>query len=96
MVVILVTPLIWSLRLSIKQANKAEMMEQEYLHLSYIEKRVYFYFGKDDDEHSKQIKYEYIKATLTISPADKLLNINKKSGDRLSILPASNIVIKDT
>lgn len=96
MIIMLVTPIVWSLRFSIKQADKAEMMEQEYLHLSYVEKRILFYFGKDDDDLSKQIKYDYINATLTNSPADKLLNINKKSGERLSILPASNIVNKDT
>ena len=96
LVAILVAPMVWFLRLMVKQANKAEIMEQEYLHLSYVEKRIFFYFGKDENnEHSKQLKFEYIKETLSNSPANKLVSFGKENTDRLSVLPVTNLINRD-
>jgi len=72
------------------------MMEQEYLHLSYVEKRIFFYFGKEEkNEHSKQLKFEYIKETMTNSPANKLLSFSKENPDRLSVLPSTTLINRD-
>jgi len=98
LVAILVAPMVWSLRLMVKQANKAEIeiMEQEYLYLSYVEKRIFFNFGKDENnEHSKQLKFEYIKETLSNSPANKLVSYGKENTDRLSVLPVTNLINRD-
>ena len=93
MIAILKSPIIWSIRISIRQAEISELMTLEFTHLSYVEKRMLFYFGSDDDNFSKQLKYDYVKSTMTMSPSSKLLAVKKQKNDG-NLFPSFNKLLK--
>lgn len=93
MIAILTSPIIWSIRISIRQAEISELMTLEFTHLSYVEKRMLFYFGNDDDNFSKQLKYDYVKSTMTMSPSSKLLAVKKQKNDG-NLFPSFNKLLK--
>ena len=78
-IIIITSPLVWAIRLLIAAANKAELMRAEYRHLALVEKRMFIYFAKDNTDEGKQIRADYIKATMTNSPSDKLVALQNKA-----------------
>ena len=92
-IIIITSPFVWLIRLLLTEANKKELMAVEYRHLALVEKRMFFYFAKDDTNEGKKIRADYIKATMTNSPADKLLAFQSKTSVP-SPNPAQNIVEK--
>ena len=78
-IIIITSPLVWLIRLLITAANKAELMQAEYSTLAYVEKRIFFYFAKDDTDKGKEVRSDYIKSAMTNSPADKLLAFQSKT-----------------
>ena len=91
LIIIITSPLVWTIRLLIAAANKAELMRAEYRHLALVERRMFVYFAKDDTDEGKQIRADYIKATMTNSPADKLVALQNKAGAP-SPSPVQNII----
>ena len=91
LIIIITSPLVWTIRLLIAAANKAELMRAEYRHLALVEKQMFVYFAKDDTDEGKQIRADYIKATMTNSPADKLVALQNKAGAP-SPSPVQNII----
>ena len=89
MIVIITSSRVWKIRLLIAAANKAELMQAEYEHLFLVERRMLVYFAKHDTHEGKQIRIDCIKATMTNSPADKLLAFQNKAN-----VPSKNIVEK--
>ena len=85
-IIIITSPLVWLIRLLITAANKAELMQAEYSTLAYVEKRIFFYFAKDDTDKGKEVRADYIKSAMTNSPADKLLAFQSKTS---AISPSS-------
>ena len=79
LIIIITSPLVWTTRLLIAAANKAELMRAEYRHLALVERRMFVYFAEDDTDEGKQIRADYIKATMTNSPADKLVALQNKA-----------------
>ena len=79
LMIIITSPLVWTIRLLIAAANKAELMRAEYRHLALVERRMFVYFAEDDTDEGKQIRADYIKATMTNSPADKLVALQNKA-----------------
>ena len=78
-IIIITSPLVWAIRLLIAAANKAELMRAEYRHLALVERRMFIYFAKDNTDEGKQIRADYIKATMTNSPSDKLVALQNKA-----------------
>ena len=92
-IIIITSPFVWLIRLLLTEANKKELMAVEYRHLALVEKRMFFYFAKDDTNEGQKIRADYIKATMTNSPADKLLAFQSKTSVP-SPNPAQNVVEK--
>ena len=76
---LMTSPLVWAIRLLLAEANSAKIMQAEYRHLALVERRMFVYFAKDDTDEGKQIRADYIKATMTNSPADKLVALQNKA-----------------
>ena len=89
MTVLIISPLMWLIRLLLTAANKAELMQAEYEHLFLVERRLLVYFPKDDSNDSRRIRADCIKTTVDNSPADKLLAFQNKAN-----VPSKNIVEK--
>ena len=91
--IIITSPLVWAIRLLLTEANKAELMKAEYEHLFIVERRIFVYFAKDDTNEGKKIRADYIKTTMTNSPADKLLTLQNKTSVP-SPNPVQNVIEK--
>ena len=91
LIIIIISPLVWTIRLRTAEANSAKVMHAEYIHLALVEKRMFFYFAKDDTDEGKKIRADYIKTTMTNSPSDKLVALQSKTSAP-SPNPAQNIV----
>ena len=91
LIIIIISPLVWTIRLRTAEANSAKIMHAEYMHLALVEKRMFFYFAKDDTDEGKKIRADYIKTTMTNSPSDKLVALQSKTSAP-SPNPAQNIV----
>ena len=87
MIVIITAPLVWTIRLRIVEANSAKIMQAEYRHLAYVEGRMLFYFPNQDADASSEIRSDYIKTTMTNSPADKLVALQNKAS-----APTQNVI----
>ena len=93
MIIIITSPRVWKIRQLIADANKAELMRAEYEHLFIVERQMIVYFPNQDTAEDKEIRANYIKTTMTNSPADKLLAFQNKANVP-SPNPAQNIVEK--
>ena len=91
MIIIITSPRVWKIRQLIADANKAELMRAEYEHLFIVERQMIVYFPNQDTAEDKEIRADYIKTTMTNSPADKLLAFQNKASAP-SPNPAQNIV----
>ena len=91
LVVLITSPLVWAIRLLLVAANKAELMRTEYEHLFIVERRMFVYFPSQDTDKDKEIRGDYIKTTMTNSPADKLLAFQSKTSAP-SPNPAQNVI----
>ena len=90
-IILIISPLVWLIRLLLAEANSAKIMQAEYRHFAHVEKKMFFYFAKDDTDEGKKIRADYIKATMTNSPSDKLVALQSKTSAP-SPNPAQNIV----
>ena len=87
LIIIIISPLVWTIRLLLVSANKAELMKAEYMHLALVEGRMLVYFPNQDTDEGRRSRADYIKTTMTNSPADKLLAFQNKAS-----VPSSNPV----
>ena len=87
MIVIITAPLVWTIRLRIVEANSAKIMQAEYRHLAYVEGRMLVYFPNPDADAGGGIRSDYIKTTMTNSPADKLVALQNKAS-----APTQNVI----
>ena len=75
-IIVMTSPLVWTIRLLLTEANSAKVMHAEYMHLAYVEGRMLVYF---QDQHAKEVRADYIKTTMINSPADKLVALQNKA-----------------
>ena len=93
LIVFITSPVVWLIRQLVAEANSAKIMQAEYRHLAYVEGRMLVYFQDQDTNEGKEVRADYIKTTMTNSPADKLLTLQNKANVP-SPNPAQNIVEK--
>ena len=89
-IIVMTSPLVWTIRLLLTEANSAKVMHAEYMHLAYVEGRMLVYF---QDQHAKEVRADYIKTTMINSPADKLVALQNKASVP-SPNPVQNVIEK--
>jgi len=74
-------PLIWAIRLTIKSADKAEIMEQIFWRQDFVEQ--YFVTLRDTkiNERVRKIETDYLYHWMNNSPAETLERLSGKGGD---------------
>ena len=74
-------PLIWAIRLTIKSADKAEIMEQSFWRQDFVEQYIVTLRDTKINERVRKIETDYLYHWMNNSPAETLERLSGKGGD---------------